>query len=206
MDESDAQKKGKSASVSVCGIGASAGGLEALQKFFAALPNDLGLAYVVIVHLAPDRKSDLAAIISLWTKMPVAQVGDQNRTNLEPDHVYVIAPDRKLEITDTMVGAEKFDQVRGQRAAIDLFFRSLAAARGDEFAVILSGSGSDGAIGARSVKESGGLVLVQDPQESAYGDMPRALLATGVADIILPVKELAARLAGFARGKERIVS
>ncbi len=204
MDERDARKRGKPASVSVCGIGASAGGLEALHKFFAALPNDLGLAYVVVVHLAPDRKSDLAAIISRWTKMPVAQVGDQNRTNLEPDHVYVIAPDRKLEITDTMVGAEKFDQVRGQRAAIDLFFRSLAAARGDGFAVILSGSGSDGAIGARSVKESGGLVLVQDPQEAAYGDMPRAVIVTGVADVILPVKELVARLAELSRERASI--
>src|SRR5215472_11044759 len=128
----------QTSTVPVCGIGASAGGLEALRKFFDALPDDLGLAYVVIVHLAPDRKSDLPAIISRWTRMPVAQVGDHDKAKLQPDHVYVIAPDRKLEITDTAVGAARFDQVRGQRAAIDLFFRSLATARGDGFAVVLS--------------------------------------------------------------------
>ena len=204
MDDGNTEKTGKPSEISVCGIGASAGGLEALQKFFSALPNDLGLAYVVIVHLAPDRKSDLPAIIGRWTRMPVAQVGDSDKATLEPNHVYVIGPDRKLEITDTSVGAAKFEQVRGQRAAIDLFFRSLAQARGDGFAVILSGSGSDGALGARAVKESGGLVLVQDPQEAAYGDMPRAVVGTGVADVILPVKDLVARLADLARGKASV--
>ena len=86
--------------VPVCGIGASAGGVEALQKFFLALPADLGLAYVVIVHLAPHRKSDLPNLLARWTSMPVTQVGDHDRTPLSPNHVYVIAPDRKLEITD----------------------------------------------------------------------------------------------------------
>jgi two-component system, chemotaxis family, CheB/CheR fusion protein len=189
--------------IPVCGIGASAGGLEALQMFFNALPNDLGLAYVIIVHLAPDRKSDLPSIIQRWTSMPVIQVGDHDKVPLESDHVYVIAPDRKLEITDTSVGASQFEQARGQRAAIDLFFRSLASSRGDGFAVVLSGSGSDGALGSRAVKEAGGLVLVQDPGEAAHGDMPRAVIDTGVADLVLPVRELVERLAELARSKER---
>jgi len=190
--------------IPVCGIGASAGGLEALQKFFGVLPNDLGLAYVVIVHLAPDRKSDLPAIIGRWTRMPVTQVGDSDRAKLVANQVYVIAPDRKLEITDTSVGASRFEQVRGQRAAIDLFFRSLAQSKGDGFAVVLSGGGSDGALGAKAVKEAGGLVLVQDPREAMHGDMPRAVIATGVADVVLPVEELVRRLAEFARSKERV--
>jgi two-component system CheB/CheR fusion protein len=188
----------------VCGIGASAGGIEALQQFFGALPSDLGLAYVVVLHLAPYRKSELPAIIRRATAMPVVQVGDHDRIELVADTVYVIAPNHKLEITDTSVGASPFEQPRGQRSAIDLFFRSLAAAHSDGFAIVLSGSGSDGALGARAVKESGGLVLVQDPNDAAYGDMPRAVIATGVADVVLPVENLAGRLVVLARGRQRI--
>jgi two-component system CheB/CheR fusion protein len=205
MVDKDSQTP-KASAVPVCGIGASAGGLEALQKFFGAVPDDLGLAYVVIVHLAPDRKSDLPAIISRWTNMPVLQVGDDDKAKLAPNHIYVIAPDSKLEINDMLVGASSFDQARGQRAAIDLFFRSLAESHSDGFAIVLSGSGSDGALGARAVKEGGGLVLVQDPSEALYGDMPRAVIDTGVADIILPIKELVARLTELAHSKDRIVS
>ena len=194
---------GRSEVIPVCGIGASAGGLEALQVFFNALPNDLGLAYVIVVHLAPDRKSDLPSIMERWTRMPVRQVGDHDKVKLEKNHVYVIAPDRKLEISDTSVGASQFEQGRGHRAAIDLFFRSLAASHGDGFAVVLSGSGSDGALGAKAVKEGGGLVLVQDPSEAAHGDMPRAVIDTGVADLVLPIRELVGRLAELARSKER---
>jgi two-component system CheB/CheR fusion protein len=191
-------------SVSVCGIGASAGGVEALQQFFLAVPQDLGLAYVVIVHLAPDHKSELPAILSRCTTMPVVQVGDSQQEPLQPDHVYVIAPDRKLEITASAIGASPFDQPRGQRTAIDLFFRSLAATHEDGFALILSGSGSDGALGARAVKERGGLILVQDPNEAMHGGMPRAAISTGVADLVLPVRELAVRLGELARSRPRL--
>ena len=193
MTEPDARPR-----ISVCGIGASAGGVEALQQFFLAVAPDLGLAYVVIVHLAPDHKSELPAILSRCTTMPVVQVGDSHEP-LQPDHVYVIAPDRKLEITDSAVGASPFDHPRGHRTAIDLFFRSLASTHGDGFAVLLSGSGSDGALGARAVKECGGLILVQDPDEAMHGGMPRAAISTGVADMVLPVRELAVRLGELAR-------
>ena len=192
--------------IPVCGIGASAGGVEALQQFFRALPPDLGVAYVVVVHLAPDHKSELPAILARWTSMPVIQVGDHRTEPIRADHVYVIAPDRKLEITDSSVGASAFDQPRGQRTAIDLFFRSLAHEHGDGFAVLLSGSGSDGALGARAVKERGGLVLVQDPHEAQHGGMPRAAIATGVADVVLPVRELAVRLGELARSKRQLQS
>jgi two-component system, chemotaxis family, CheB/CheR fusion protein len=190
--------------IPVCGIGASAGGVEALQQFFRTVPVDLGLAYVVIVHLAPDRKSELPSIIARWTTMPVDQVADHEQSPLQPNHVYVIAPDRKLEITDSSIGASTFEQPRGQRAAIDLFFRSLAATHSDGFAVVLSGSGADGAFGAKAVKASGGVILVQDPDEATHGDMPRNVIATGVADVVLPVHLLTARLADLARSKDRI--
>ena len=190
--------------ISVCGIGASAGGVEALQQFFLAVAPDLGLAYVVIVHLAPDHKSELPAILSRCTTMPVVQVGDSQQEPLEPNHVYVIAPDRKLEITESAVGASPFEQPRGHRTAIDLFFRSLASTQSDGFAVLLSGSGSDGVLGARAVKERGGLILVQDPDEATHPGMPRAAISTGVADIVLPVRELAVRLGELARTRPRL--
>ena len=197
--------EGQSTHATVCGIGASAGGIEALQQFFGALPVDAGLAYAVVLHLAPDRKSELPAIIARCTTMPVVQVGDNNKTELAPNTVYVIAPNSKLEISETFVGASRFDQPRGERNAIDLFFRSLAATHSDGFAIVLSGSGSDGALGARAVKESGGLVLVQDPNDAAYGDMPRAVIATGVADLVLPARDLATELVALARAKQHVI-
>jgi len=190
--------------ITVCGIGASAGGVGALQHFFRALPPDLGLAYIVVIHLSPDHPSELPSILARWTTMPVVQVADHDHTKLAPDHVYVIAPDRKLEITDSSVAASPFTQPRGHRTAIDLFFRSLAAEHGDGFAVVLSGGGSDGAVGAKAVRERGGLVLVQDPREAAHGDMPRATIAAGVADLVLPVSDLVTRLAELARIKDRL--
>jgi hypothetical protein len=132
------------------------------------------------------------------------QVADHDKAKLFPNHVYVIAPGRKLEITDRSVGASGFEQPRGKRAAIDIFFHSLAAVQGDGFAVVLSGSGSDGALGAKAVKEAGGIVLVQEPADASHGDMPRAVIATGVADIVLAAEALAAQLVELARSKARI--
>jgi two-component system, chemotaxis family, CheB/CheR fusion protein len=174
-----------------------------LQEFFRNVSGDLGAAYVVIVHLAPDRESDLPAILGRETAMPVVQVGDDAQVDLAPNHVYVIAPDRKLELTDAGIGASPFERPRGQRAAVDLFFRSLCHAHSDIYAVILSGSGSDGASGAAAVREAGGLVLVQDPDEAAFGGMPSAVIAAGVADVVLPVRELTRRLAALIGDHDR---
>jgi two-component system, chemotaxis family, CheB/CheR fusion protein len=192
------------AAVPVVGIGASAGGIEALQRFFAAVPEDLGLAYVVILHLAPDHESELPGILRRHTRMPVSQVGDHDEIELAANHVYVIAPNRKLEITDGAVSASAFEAPRGQWSAIDVFFRSLARSHGDGFAVVLSGSGADGASGARAIKEAGGVVLVQEPTEAAHDGMPRAVIATGAADVVLPVQELVKSLAELARCKPQV--
>jgi two-component system CheB/CheR fusion protein len=188
----------------VCGIGASAGGLEALREFFTVVPADLGIAYVVIVHLAPEHESELASILAHRTKMPVREVRDHERLELKPNCVYVISPDRMLQIDDTTIGASPFTEPRGRRAPIDVFFRSLAQMHGDGFAMILSGGGTDGAVGAKAVKEAGGVVLVQDPSEATHEGMPRAVIATDVADVVLPVKELAARLAELIRHKQTL--
>ena len=169
----------------IVAIGASAGGIQALRTFFAALPGSTGAAFVVVVHLDPGRRSELASILGMRTRMPVVQV--EGNARLLPDSVYVIPPDRRLQLIDHEISAAEFDEPRGQRAPIDLFFRSVAERLGDGFAVILSGAGSDGAVGVKAVKESGGIILVQDPNEAEYSSMPRSAIATGVADFILPV-------------------
>jgi two-component system, chemotaxis family, CheB/CheR fusion protein len=186
----------------IVAIGASAGGVNALQSFFAALPEHTGAAFVVIVHLDPGHRSEMPAIIAQRTKMPVVQVGERDR--LLADHVYVIPPDRRLQMVDHQISALQFDEPRGQRAPIDLFFRSLAERLGDGFAVILSGAGSDGAIGVRAVKEAGGIILVQDPNEAEYSSMPRSAIATGVADFVLPVRDLGKRLHDLIHIKETV--
>ncbi len=182
------------------GIGASAGGIQALQAFFDAVPDNTGAAFVVVVHLDPQSRSDLPGILATRTRMPVTQVGGPEQ--LRANHVYVIPPDRRLRITDHEISAVEFDEPRGQRAPIDLFFRSLAEQHGDGFAIILTGAGSDGAIGVRAVKEAGGIILVQDPAEAEYPSMPRSAIATGIADVVLPVRDLAARLVELIQNKD----
>jgi two-component system, chemotaxis family, CheB/CheR fusion protein len=144
----------------------------------------------------------MAHIISAKTRMPVVQIGTRER--LQGDHVYVIPPDRRLQLVDHEISALEFDEPRGQRSPIDLFFRSVAERLGDGFAVILSGSGSDGALGVRAVKEAGGIILVQDPNEAEYASMPRSAIATGCADFVLPVRDLAKRLVDLIRVKESV--
>src|SRR5262245_27550251 len=181
-------------------IGASAGGIRALQEFFGTIPDKTGAAFVVVVHLDPEHRSELPSIIKGRTRMPVVQVED--RQKLEENRVYVIPPDRRLQIIDHEISAMEFDEPRGKRAPIDLFFRSVADRLGDGFAVILSGAGSDGAIGVRAVKEAGGIILVQDPNEAEYSSMPRSAIAAGVVDFIMPVRELAARITDLIRIKQ----
>ena len=186
----------------IVGIGASAGGVHALQNLFGALPNNTGAAFVVVVHLDPEHRSELVNIIAARTRMPVIEVA--TRQHLEPNHVYVIPPDRRLQMVDHEISALAFDEPRGQRAPIDLFFRSLAEKLGDGFAVILSGAGADGAIGVRAVKEAGGIILVQDPNEAEYASMPRSAIATGVVDFVMPLRDLAKRLVDLIHIKESV--
>ncbi len=186
----------------IVGIGASAGGIRALQAFFEAIPDDTGAAFVVIVHLDPQSRSELSSILGARATIPVSQVVGTER--LQANHVYVIPPDRRLHLSDHEISAAEFDEPRGRRVPVDQFFRSLAQQHGDGFAVILSGAGSDGAVGVRAVKEAGGIILVQDPAEAEYPSMPRSAIATGIADLVLPVRELAARLVRLVRSKRSL--
>src|SRR5262245_18647269 len=190
---------GGRARVPVASIGASAGGVTALQAFFEALPSKVGAAFVVIVHLDPEHASELCRIIAARTSMPVIEVTDDEP--IEADKVYVIPPNRRLLVSADKISSAPFDEPRGQRAPIDQFFRSVADQHGDGFAIILTGAGSDGALGVKAVKEGGGLILVQDPAESEYPSMPRSAIASGVADFVLPVREIAARLPELVQKK-----
>ena len=192
--------------LTVVGIGASAGGLVALQGFFEALDGALqndesrdpsGLAFVVVTHMDPERESLLPEILQKHTAMPVRQV--QDLTAIEVDHVYVIPPGRRILITDTHLDTEEFEEPRGQRTPIDFFFRSLAHVHRQAVAVILSGGGTDGAVGVKAIKEEGGLLMVQEPAEAQYDSMPRAAIATGLADVVLPVAGLARKLVSYRR-------
>lgn len=190
--------------VPICAIGASAGGVHALRSIFRQLPDDLGLAYVVIVHLAPEHPSALAEILANCTKMGVHQVTDT--PELRPNCVYVIPPDRELVIEGDNVHAREFSEPRGHRAPVDVFFRSVAAARGDGMAVVLTGAGADGSNGVRAIQEAGGIVFAQEPSEAEFGAMPQNAIATGVVSFIAPIAGLAERIAETARSKEAVRS
>lgn len=183
--------------LTVVGIGASAGGLSALQSFFDALPGDTGMAFVVITHLHPEHESHMAELLQRHTVMPTSQVVD--RVKVEPNRVYVIPPNRSILMADSHVQAVEFLQPHGRRTPIDQFFRSLASGHRESIAVILSGGGTDGSVGVKDIKEQGGLILVQHPADAEYDSMPRAAISTGLADVVLPADQLAAKLADYAR-------
>jgi two-component system, chemotaxis family, CheB/CheR fusion protein len=204
MTQSDADAQAMSSPVPICAIGASAGGVGALRNLFRLLPDDLGLAYVVIVHLSPDHPSVLADILANCTKMPVHQVTDGPK--LLPNCVYVIPPDRELVIDGDSVAAREFTAPRGFRAPVDMFFRSVAAARGDGLAVILSGSGADGSNGVRAMHEAGAVIFAQEPAEAEFAAMPQNAIATGVVSFIAPISRLAERIAEVSRSKEAVRS
>jgi two-component system CheB/CheR fusion protein len=188
----------------VVGIGASAGGIQALSIFLDALPPNTGAAFVVTIHLDPHHKSELPNVLAAHTTLPVAVVDAP--VSLEANHVYVVPPDRQLAITDNTISALPFEEPRGHRTPIDSFFRSLAAQRGDGFAVILTGGGSDGALSMKAVKEAGGIILVQDPAEAEHASMPSAAIATDVVDFVLPVRQIAERLAELISSKNQVAT
>ncbi len=149
------KEKDRKPAVSVVGIGASAGGLKALTRFLGSLPPDSGLAYVIVVHLSPEHESHLADLLQPGCPMPVEQVSDTRL--LEPDRVYVIPPGANLNAIDTHLRLSALEEKRTERATIDHFFRTLAASHdGRSIGVVLTGSGSDGTLGLREIREQGG--------------------------------------------------
>src|SRR5215510_8791067 len=191
--------------MTVVGIGASAGGLDALKQFFSVMPADTGLAFVVVVHLAPQRESHLAELLQPRAKMPVQQVTDT--AELKPNRVYVIPPGRNLSAVDTHLRVTPMETDRLARAPVDHFLRTLAETRdGSSIAVILSGTGTDGAEGVRHIRGAGGLVLVQDPGEAEYDGMPRSAINSGVVDLVVPVKEMPRHITSFVGTKPQVLA
>jgi two-component system, chemotaxis family, CheB/CheR fusion protein len=182
----------------VVGIGASAGGLEAFERFFSHLPPDSRMAFVVIQHLAPDYASRLADMLARVTPMPVHQV--TAATPVAPGHVYVIAPGTPLGITAGVLTVSTPPAgSHGHRMAIDHFFRALAADQGDNaVCILLSGAGTDGTLGLQAVKEYGGMAMAQTAESARYDSIVRSAIATGLVDHVLPVEEMPARLLEYA--------
>jgi two-component system, chemotaxis family, CheB/CheR fusion protein len=180
----------------VVGIGASAGGIHALKEFFSNVPDDSGMAYVVILHLSPEHESRLAEILQVGSPIPVTQV--KEREKIQPDHVYVIPPNQNLSITDGHLVLTNMIGLEERRSPVDLFFRTLAEANESRaVSVILSGTGSNGSIGMKRIKECGGIAFAQHLAEAEYPDMPRNAISTGMVDYVLPVAQIPARIISY---------
>jgi len=180
------------------GIGASAGGLEALTQFLEHTPADTGMAFVVVQHLDPTHKGMLPDLLQRATKMKVVQVTD--RIRVRPDRVYVIPPNRDLSLLHGTLHLLAAVAPRGLRLPIDSFFRSLAEdQRERSIGVVLSGMGSDGTLGLKAIKEQAGLALVQDPATAKFDAMPRSAVEAGLADIVGAADTLAAKLIAYRR-------
>jgi len=182
----------------IVGIGTSAGGLEALEHFLSHVPANSGMAFVIIQHLDPTRKGIMPELLQRTTGMKVYQVRD--RTTVLPNCVYVIPPNKDMSILHGVLHLLEPASPRGLRLPIDFFLRSLAQDRLEQsIAVILSGMGSDGTLGLRTVKEKGGVVLVQDPASAKFDGMPRSAIDTGLVDIVAPVDDLPGRILAYLK-------
>lgn len=193
----------------VVGIGASAGGLEALERFFDKLPPDTGMAFVVVQHLSPDFKSLMDELLARHTDLPIRLVEDG--MPVEADHVYLIPPKKEMIISGGRLLLSERDRQQELTLPIDVFFRSLAQDCGARaIAIVLSGGGSDGSRGVRAVHDAGGLVVVQDGESAQFNGMPKTARDAGVARWVLRPEEMPkvlsdhARLFGVAPSNEQI--
>ena len=180
----------------IVGIGASAGGLEALELFLKSVPAGIGMAFVIVQHLDPTHKGMLAELLQRVTAMKVMQVKD--RTRVQPDCVYVIPPNKDLSILHGVLYLLDPVAPRGLRLPIDAFFRSLAEdAEERSIGVILSGMGTDGTLGLKAIKGKAGVVFVQDPATAKFDGMPRSAVDAGLADVVAPVEALPGRIIAY---------
>ncbi|MAX92447.1 MAG: chemotaxis protein [Pseudomonas sp.] len=189
----------------VVGIGASAGGIQALMTFFEHMPNDCGMAFVVIMHLSPKHESNVDKIIQNVTKMPVLQV--TQAVAIERNRIYVIPPALDLSMNDGYLRLQQPERERGPQVAIDLFFRALADVHHSHaVGIVLSGSGADGSVGLSRIKEQGGVTLAQAPDDAEYESMPSSAIETGMVDIVLPVAEMPQRLVELSQNLQVLLA
>jgi two-component system chemotaxis response regulator CheB len=187
----------------VVAVAASAGGLQAISQLLSGLPAEFPATIMVVQHLDPRHRSLMAQILSRRTCLQVHEAGEGDR--LSPGSVLIAPPDRHLLLNpDGSVSLSQSELVHFVRPSADLLFESVAASRKDRaIAVVLSGSGSDGAMGVRAIKKMGGTVIIQDQKTSEFFGMPSAAIQTGTADFVLPLEEIAAALVSLCAGTEQ---
>ncbi|GAA5182164.1 chemotaxis protein CheB [Niveibacterium umoris] len=189
----------------VIGIGCSAGGLDALERFFAHVPVAAGIAYVVVQHLAPKYPSSLAALLQRATSLPVCEASEG--MPLQADRVYVIPPNKDLSLAEGALHLIAPGEQRGMRLPIDFFMHALAkVCEARAVGVILSGMGSDGVAGMRAIKANGGFTLAQEPSSAQADSMPRCAIEAGVVDIVAVAEALPERILGHLRSPLRAAS
>ncbi len=172
----------------VVGIGASAGGLEALKTFFSKVSENSGMAYIVLIHMKADQPSVLPELLQKTTPIPVSAAKDGEA--IEPNRVYTVPPDKEIKSFNGRIQLSDIVK-KGAKLPINLFFRSLSQDQeSNAVAVVLSGTGTDGSMGIREIKSKDGLVLVQSEESAKYDGMPRSAIGTGVADAVLPAEEM----------------
>jgi two-component system, chemotaxis family, CheB/CheR fusion protein len=173
----------------IIGIGASAGGLDAMMALFDAGPSLEGMAFIIVQHLDPKGDSHLVDLIARHTSLKVRPA--QDGLAIKPNHIYVCIPNRDLVVKDGTLRLLDTEAERNQRRPIDRLYDSMASAYGDRaIAVILSGTAADGSRGISAIKTAGGMVIVQDPETAEFDGMPRNAISTGLADLVLPIKEM----------------
>jgi len=175
--------------VPMIGLGASAGGLEALSRFFDAMPDDSGAAFVVVSHLSPQHVSLLPELLQRHTSMPVVQISDG--TQAVANHIYIISPNHNLLVLHGALHLLEIDRTKGLNLPIDIFFKALAQDQGQHsVGIILSGTGSDGLQGCKAIKVAYGMVIAQDESSAKYDGMPHAVIAASLADYTLAPEQI----------------
>jgi two-component system CheB/CheR fusion protein len=187
------------------GIGASAGGLEALKALLSAVPADPGMAFIIIQHLDPEQKSHMAELLAKQTALRVVEA-EQDRP-VEPGYAYTIPPGTFLTLREGRLHLEKAAPGRAVRMPVDLLFHSLAEGLGEAaVGIVLSGTGSDGTLGVRAIRGAGGLAVAQDPASAEFDGMPQSAIATGLVDYVLPPAEMAHALLAYLRHEKGLAA
>ncbi|MBI3444497.1 MAG: hypothetical protein HY055_03855, partial [Magnetospirillum sp.] len=199
-----ARSRGKKNTLLVVGIGASAGGLEALRPFVAALPAEAGMAYVIIQHLSPQYRSMMVQLLGRETKLPVEEIKDGQV--LAANTIYITPPNKDVRVKNCTLWLREPSAPLGPKPSVDVFFASLAEDRGQHaIGVILSGTGTDGAHGMRAIKACGGLTVAQEPETAKYDGMPKAAIASGCVDLVMPPDRIGPELASISRFPRPVV-
>lgn len=201
--ENPTKEKSGQPKLLIAGLGASAGGIQALREFFKNVPADSGIAYVVILHLSPDHDSYLAEVLQQVASIPVIEV--KEKVQVEANHVYVISPTLHLLMQDGFLAVSPNMSIEDRRAPVDIFFRTLAESHGSHaVCAVLSGTGANGSMGLKRVKERGGVVFVQNPREAEFDEMPRNAIATELVDEVVLVAELPQKIIAYYAGLQTL--